>query len=594
MTGVSTEYSAPLASWRESLAADGGGGVLKDQLSRLYEEGDLAAWRRHYDAALATYAEIYGDDSEVVVARCPGQMNIMGMHIDYGGMPSLRLAVQGADTITIAGRQPSARAASRVRMASVLRDLQRDSSTADTDQASETYEPLDFGLDDLVPSENVGNRQAVMDYAGRVCTEREARTGSALDDHWGILPKGQLVFLESYFRDRLPLRGFDALVWSNVSPSGGMSSSSALVISTAYATLGLHGLRPGQDMPAEDLVDGIGTSEWIRGTRGGTADHGGMILGRMGELVSVGVFPAVAVGRAAVPADYAAVIIDSGVPRVYDDAGKEETVIAYPLGTFLVRDVLLPARAGTTGWEGLGADYRERIVFIRDITAENLGISTIQIFELLADLPTSTTLGELEDMARKAGAGESFEAMHRRDVGDKFPRIGTDAPGLRLRRRFAFGLAEQDRVGAMVKYMNSGDMATALELVRISHAGDRETEVTDDDLASRMAAARVGGQRSELCFLPGGYGRMTPEYDQVATAINDFLLESGGPTAGSVQRLGAGWGGNVGGLVRQEYVTGTRRGELEELLSNKLNLDCDLRSCVALPGEGACLLQPPA
>ena len=41
----------------------------------------------------------------------------MGMHIDYGGMPSVRLAVRGADTVVVA----RAAADRRVRLASFLR-----------------------------------------------------------------------------------------------------------------------------------------------------------------------------------------------------------------------------------------------------------------------------------------------------------------------------------------------------------------------------------------------------------------------------------------------------------------------------------------
>ena len=63
-------------------------------------------------------------------------------------------------------------------------------------------------------------------------------------------------------------------------------------MATALAAMGVHGLVPRCDMPEAALVDGLGTSEWMRGTRGGTADHGGMILGRAGKLVGVGVFPA--------------------------------------------------------------------------------------------------------------------------------------------------------------------------------------------------------------------------------------------------------------------------------------------------------------
>lgn len=585
MTTNASPYAAPLQHWVTEFQSPGGG-KLGGQLLRFYAAPDIPAWCERYCEALEAYAEAYGAHSAVVISRCPGQMNLMGMHIDYGGMPSLRLAVQGADTLTVAG---GARAGGRggqergmrVRMGSILR----------VPGESADFEPLDFDLAELLPEENVGTRQVLMDYAGKVCAEREARTGSILDTTWGIMPKGQLVFLESYFRGRTPIRGFDAMVWSNVSPSGGMSSSSALTISSAFAALGLHGLRPYVDMPEADLVDGIGTSEWIRGTRGGTADHGGMILGRLGKLVSVGVFPAGNRGSATVPDQYVALILDSGVPRVYDDAIKEETVIAYPLGAFLVRDLFLPELAGASGWEGLAPDFRDRIEMIRDITTDNLGLGVRHLCELLRRVPMRVTLSELEAMARQAGVGAAWEAMHERDVGDKFPNIGPDYPIL-LRRRFAFGLAEQDRVRAMVEYMRSGDMATAFELARISHAGDYDEETTDAQLDDLERLARAGAPRGQLCFLPGGYGRMTPAYDRAACAVNEFLQQKGGPTAGAVQRLGAGWGGNIGGLVLADFVRGPWRAEFEALLKDELDIDADMDRSIAVPGEGACLLEP--
>jgi len=401
-----------------------------------------------------------------------------------------------------------------------------------------------------------------------------------------------LTFLESYFRERLQLRGLDALVWSNVSPSGGMSSSSALVISTAIAALGVHGLKPLEDIAEEDLVDGVGTSEWMRGTRGGTADHGGMVMGRVGKLVSVGVFPAQSCGQATLPDDYAAVIFDSGVPRVYDEVVKEETVIAYPLGTFLVRDILLPQLQGEPGFENLAVDFKDRITFIRDVEEENLGVSLAGMYRLLAGIPQQTTLRALEALARETGAGAAYDTMFRRDVEGKFPNINDEYP-IFLRRRFVYGITEQDRVARMLEYMSAGAMETALELARIAHDGDLDVEVTDEELQDLRLRAEQGEERARLCFLPGGYGRMTPEYDRVVRVINEYLLRQGGPTAGSVQRFGAGWGGNVGGLIRHEFINGEYAAAFAKVLRDELAIEVDLEECVAIPGEGACLLNAP-
>lgn len=556
-----SQHLAPLAQWVCALESGG----LRPQLAAYYGAAQAGRWEGHYLEALRAFAARCGGEGEVVIARCPAQMNLMGMHIDYGGMPSLRMAVRGADTLAIARPNPGG----QVRLHSLIRVQ---------GEVEDRFAPACFALEDIVPAEPVATRQALMDYAGRVDKSR-------LEPGWAVLPQGGLIFLESYFRQRHSLQGMDCLVWSNVSPSGGMSSSSALVIATAYAAMGASGLVPGVDMPEEDLVDGIGTSEWIKGTRGGTADHGGMILGKTGKLVSVGVFPARSLGYAALPESYAALILDSGVPRVYDEAVKEETVIAYPLGAFLIRQLILPRLEGTPGFESLAPDYAERIAYIRDITCERLGIGLPQLYQVLQGLPLTTTLAVVENQA-----GAAYAPFHRQQIGDRFQRIGPDYP-IRLRRRFAFGLAEQDRVRAMLGYLNAGQLATALQLVQIAHDGDLDREVSDADLEARRALA--GEEAGELCFLPGGYGRMTPAYDRVVRVINQYLAERGGPEAGMVQRLGAGWGGNVGGLVRREFLSGEQGCGFQRLLREELGIEADLDRCQALPGEGACLLRAP-
>ena len=129
----------------------------------------------------------------------------------------------------------------------------------------------------------------------------------------------------------------------------------------------------------------------------------------------------------------------------------------------------------------------------------------------------------------------------------------------------------------MLEYMNGGNMETALELVRISHDGDQDQEVEEVQLGRLELGARRGEARAALCFLAGGYGRMTPEYDRVVRQ----------------QRLGAGWGGNIGGLVRREFVLGARRRVFSHLLNEVLGIQDDLDNCIATPGEGACLFGAP-
>ena len=568
-------YLAPLQSWIQAFRGTGSDPV--PGFTALYGEGERDQWRHRYLEIFERYAMTYGDQPDVVVARCPGQMNIMGMHMDYGGMPSLRMAVSGADLITVAG-QPAAGRAGRVHMESVF---------CGENETEGSYEPFELDLKEAFPLENVGTDAALKEYAGKICREREVRTGSPFESRWEILPTGALIFLESHFRSRAVLKGFDALIWSNLSPTGGLSSSSALVMSTAYAALGVSGLMPERDIDLQALIEGLGLSEWIRGTRGGTADHMGMVAGGRGELACVGAMPVREMGRATLPSEYEAVAFDSGVPRVYDEAVKEETAMAYPLATFLVREILLKPLAGRAALPSVAADVRGRLHYIRDISTANLpGLTEGHICEILKNIPQVTTLRRLREMAAESGSMGAYEAMRRAEIDGRFTSVDEDYP-LPLRRRVVFALAEQDRVFAMVDCLNNGQMERSLTLIRKSHDGERDEEVSD---AMLDEIATSPGLR--LCDLCGGYGRMTPAYDRVATVVNDFLNHRGEAT-GAVQRLGAGWGGNIGGLIRSEFLKSRGAGELEQTLRGEFGLEISLADSVVRPGAGACLIQSP-
>ena len=542
-------------------------GKLDAQLVTCYGAA-AATWRGRYRTILQSFSNCFGDDGDLVIARCPAQMNIMGMHLDYGGMPSLRLAVQGADTITVAR---SARG--RMRLRSFLGD-----------SMVERFASAEFALQEFLPTENVGTPRSIHDYAARVCREREANTGGANADDWHILPRCGLIFLESYFRDRKKIDGIDACIWSNISPEGGMSSSSALLVSTAYAAMAAHGLRPEEDIPVADLVDGLGSSEWIRGTRGGTADHGGMIMAKVGCLTSVGVFPSRVHGRVALQDEYRAITLETGVPRTYDEVAKEETCASYPVGLFIARELVLPRRQQESLFSRLTSEYRDRLEWIGDLTEKNLGLTLSGIYELLRSLPTEITLEELETWATESGATVAFGRL-RAELAVKFALVDSQLP-LRVRRRCAFALAEQDRVGRMLEAISMEKADQALDFIRTSHDGEQDTEVTDDELLELRNAAAAGSEQAGLCYLPGGYGRMTKEYDRVVRSINRYLLDHGGERGGAVQRLGAGWGGNVGGLVHRSFVEGEEQAAFRMFLREELGTQND-PIVVCLPGEGA-------
>ena len=405
-----TRHTCSWEAWRKALDR----GAFRDEFARLHGAGEAPLWERRYARALDAYAGSYGRASRVAVARCPAQMNLMGMHLDYGGMPSLRMAVRGADVITVAGLPEGSSRETRVRLRSI----------GDRGGSADRFPPVELDMRDMDPGGDLRSPGAFIDFASGVCARREQETGSSLAGDWEVLPQGQLTYLSNRFRGRIS--GFDGVLWSNVPSAGGMSSSSAVVVSTAFAAMAVHGLTPWEEMTPEDLADGIGISEWLRGTRGGCADHGGMIMGRVGELVAVGALPTSDEGRVSLPPQYAAVSFDTGVPRRYDEAAKDETVISYPLAVFALRELILPALARRGGFCVLASGECPRL--LRDITPGKLGLSRAQIFELLRALPRRTSLREMERWARDAGRGGRFCRFRDNEVADRYPRLSADYP----------------------------------------------------------------------------------------------------------------------------------------------------------------------
>ena len=462
-------------------------------------------------------------------------MNMMGMHLDYGGMPSLRLAINGRETVTIA--RP--RQERRIRICSVV-------ESGGTDPQ---YPPAQFDLEQCMPQDRVGTPERFKRYAVDVCNARA--TAGARTSRWELLPLGVLIFLESYFRETRPIQGLDLLVWSNIPPIGGMSSSSALVVSIAIACLAAHDLDPRVELEVGELIEGIGCSEWLRGTRGGTADHGAMIYAEKDALVCIGALPTRSLGRTTMPSNYAAVVFDSGVERIYDDSRKQETAAAYPVSVFLIRHLILPGLLQEPAFSGIKAGPAQAMHNLGDLFgALDLGLEAM--YTLLAQLPRETTLGEIENRAKAAGAQSAFRAFYEEAIRDPFPAIGFDTP-LYLRRRTLFGIAEHDRVIKSFALLQGGNVNRVLNLIRISHRGEGDADLSDEEIEDLMKRAKLGLDECDLCYQPGGYGRMTPAYDRVAADVNDFLGRSAGDNAGAVQRLGAGWGGSIGGLVRRSW-----------------------------------------
>jgi galactokinase len=173
----------------------------------------------HLEQLKHTFAEHYGTPRGAYLVRAPGRVNLIGDHVDYNGLSVLPMALQRHVAILYCERDDPA-----VRI--VSSDPNHTLRSFDLRPSIEPYREGDWG-----------------NYA--------KAAGQALAQRYG------------------ELRGFDAVVHSDIPVAAGLSSSSALVVASALAVLHANDIEMEKLVLAELLAE----AEHYVGTRGGGMDQ---------------------------------------------------------------------------------------------------------------------------------------------------------------------------------------------------------------------------------------------------------------------------------------------------------------------------------
>ncbi|UCF21015.1 MAG: galactokinase [Gemmatimonadota bacterium] len=173
----------------------------------------------HLEILRPAFRENYGDIEPTHLVQAPGRVNLMGDHIDYNGLSVLPVALRRHVAIIL---RPRADATVRI---------------ASTDPR---YSPRSFDL-----------ASAIEPYP---------------DGDWGNYVKAAGQALARLHGD---LKGFDAVVHSDIPVAAGLSSSSALVVASDLAVLHTNDVWFGKMELAELLAE----AEHYVGTRGGGMDQ---------------------------------------------------------------------------------------------------------------------------------------------------------------------------------------------------------------------------------------------------------------------------------------------------------------------------------
>ncbi len=198
-------------------------------------------------------------DAPIVAVRAPGRVNLIGEHTDYSGLPVLPVAIDRS-TIVVA--------------------------------ASNTTGELEVtNADPAWPSRCFAIERKIPPYAS---------------GDWANYVKAAIQGVIDHFSARTNWRGASMVVDGRVPPAAGLSSSSALTVSTAMAFMAVNQL----ELDPLETATMVARSERYVGTHGGGMDQAVSILGRRDHALFIE-FDPLRVRAIKMPANAALVVADT-------------------------------------------------------------------------------------------------------------------------------------------------------------------------------------------------------------------------------------------------------------------------------------------
>jgi N-acetylgalactosamine kinase len=470
--------------------------------------------RKIFIEAIKLFVKRYGPERKAIIMRAPGRINLLGRHVDHRGGAVNVLAID-RDVVFVA----SPRNDDVVRICNVHVGNHPD---------------REFSIGRML-GEIEWN-----DWLSFVNSAYVQRVIAQTRGDWSNYVKAAILRLQQNFR-QVRLLGFDAAVNGDIPQAAGLSSSSALVVATAETARIFNGL----EVSASEIVDLCGQGEWFVGSRGGSADHAAIRMGKRGQIAHVRFFPFEVSRTYSFPESCRLVIANSGIDAHKSSTAKDkfnQKVASYEFGFMLLRD--------------RNPQYAKLLEHLRDMTPRKLNCPVSQIYKLLLTVPEELSAATIRDLL----------SSYREKVERIFSSHALPEK-YELRRVLMYGIAECERSLLAPELLSQNDVIRFGELMRISHDGDRVARFTTQGKKNRQMtnyvydASDAGIERlcqdlasedpvrvlqGQLYMQPGGYGCSTKQIDKMVDIVRDV------PGCYGAQLGGAGLGGCIMILVRHD------------------------------------------
>ena len=496
----------------------------REQFEQIYGTSPTALDNRReaYISLLKAFQEKYGNKN-VIIARSTGRANLMGRHIEHRG-GSINVICINREVLLAA----SPRNDDRVHLSDLCPRFFDNSFSINRDY----------------------NLYQTNNWKHFIESEPILSLVQQSKGEWINYIRAAVLRLQMAY-PHIPMRGMDMMFSGDIPCAAGVSSSSAMVVSTMEAAVALNQI-PISD---KDFVELCGKGEWFVGSRGGAGDHGAMKCGLRGKITHLNFFP-FSIGKSVTfPGDYQLIVANSFEEAKKSAGAKDifnQKVACYVFALMMIKKMF--------------PHHAPNLHYFRDINPDTLRVGQDKIYSMLLALPERVTHQELYSMLPECREEiEEVQKCHR--IPDHY-----DIRGVAL-----YGIAECMRAKKCIDMLDNGDYPSLGRLMNISHDGDRVNkngkpfsyQVSDEYLEGLIADIRSGDpvrvERAQLYYQPGAYGCSTSTIDEMIDFVNNCDGVVGSELAG------AGLGGCILILVHHAHAKNLLS-TLQKLYYEKRNL----------------------